>query len=99
MAQQKKKNINIKLTEDAADGIYSNLALITHSPAEFIFDFARIMPGTEFSKVHARVVMTPQHAKSLLKALEENIKKYENQYGEIKAMGTPPVDTNKKIGF
>lgn len=99
MPKKKQKKINIKLTEEAADGIYSNLALITHSPAEFIIDFARILPGTEQSKVHSRIIMTPQHAKSLMQALKDNMKKYEKQYGEIQSVGKPPVQTNRKVGF
>lgn len=61
--------------------------LISHSPAEFVFDFTRILPGKPKAKVYARIVMAPQHAKSLLKALEENIRKYEEQYGEITIHG------------
>ena len=103
--QPPSQQINIELTPEQGEGIYSNLALITHSPAEFIFDFTRILPGVPKTKVYARIVMAPQHAKSFLNALQENIQKYEAQYGEIKTMGTPaqgkqigfkpPVDTNK----
>ncbi len=69
---------------EQAEGIYSNLAIITHSASEFVLDFTRVMPGVPKARVYARIIMTPQHAKSLLKALEENIKRYENQFGEIK---------------
>jgi len=89
------QQIKIELGEKESEGIYSNLALIAHSPSEFIIDFARVLPGTNKSKVYARIVMTPQHAKMLLSALEENIKKYENQFGAIKIFGKD----EKEIGF
>ena len=81
--------INIELPADL-EAIYANFALITHSPSEVIVDFARILPGAPKSKVYARIVMTPVHAKLLLNALSENLKKYEAQFGEIKmpAAGT-----------
>lgn len=98
MAQQfPEKQINIELGEQEAEGIYSNLVLISHSPAEFVFDFTRILPGKPKAKVYARIVMAPQHAKSLLKALEENIKKYEEQFGEIVIHGQD--QRGKNIGF
>ncbi len=78
------QQINIELGEKEAEGIYSNLAIISHSPAEFVIDFTRVMPGVPKAKVHARIIMTPQHAKLLLRALGDNIQKYELQYGEIK---------------
>ena len=90
--------INIELGEKEAEGIYSNLALITHSAAEFVIDFTRMLPGTPKTKVYARIIMTPQHAKSLLKALSENIGKYENQFGEIK-IASDPNKSAKPIGF
>lgn len=76
--------INIELGEDVADGIYSNLAIITHSNTEFVIDFVRMMPGVPKAKVKSRIVMTPQHAKRLLKALHENISKFESVHGPIK---------------
>ena len=82
--QNQQNQINIELTEDVADGIYSNLAVITHSNAEFVVDFVRVLPGVPKAKVKARIVLTPQHAKRLLHALNENIKKYEDQHGKIK---------------
>jgi hypothetical protein len=91
------QQINIELSPEQAEGIYSNLALITHSPAEFVFDFTRILPGVPKTKVYARIVMTPQHAKSFLKALQENLEKYESQFGEVKVHGTP--QPNKPFGF
>lgn len=80
---QQQQQINIELGEKEAEGIYSNLAIIQHSPAEFVIDFTRILPGVPKAKVHARVVMTPQHAKLLLGALNDNIIRYEQQYGDI----------------
>ncbi len=104
-SKQQQQQINIELPPEQAEGIYSNLALITHSPAEFVIDFTRLLPGVPKTKVYARIIMTPQHAKSLLSALEDNVKKYESQYGEIKMHGNlgtgkqfgfqPPTDTNK----
>lgn len=87
--------LNVELGEKEAEGTYSNLAFITHSPSEFVIDFARILPGVQRAKVYSRVVMTPQHARLLLTALEENIKKYENQFGKIKVFG----QDEKGIGF
>jgi hypothetical protein len=84
------QQINIELGEKEAEGIYSNLAIITHSPAEFVIDFTRVLPGVPKAKVHARLIMTPQHAKLLMRALEENIGKYEMKFGEIKIHGDDP---------
>jgi hypothetical protein len=81
------QQINIEIGEKEAEGIYSNLAIISHSPAEFIIDFTRVLPGIPKSKISARIVMTPQHAKMLLGALRDNIEKYENQFGEINLFG------------
>ena len=75
--------INVELGEKEAEGIYSNLALISHSGAEFVIDFTRILPGVPKTKVYARIIMTPQHTKALFNALQENIKKFEKQFGEI----------------
>ncbi len=93
--QQPQQRIDIELGEKEAEGIYSNMAMITHSPSEIIIDFARIMPGSPKGKVYARVIMTPPHAKMLLGALEENIKKFEGQFGVIKVHGKE----QKNIGF
>lgn len=87
MANEQKsleKQINIELPEDVADGVYSNLAIITHSNSEFVVDFIRIMPGAPRAKVKSRIILTPQHAKRLVKALEDNIAKYESIHGKIK---------------
>ena len=87
--------INMELGEKEAEGIYSNFVVISHSLSEFVLDFARILPGNPKSKVFARVVMTPPNVRSLLTALETNIKKYEEQFGKIKTFDTPAKD----IGF
>jgi hypothetical protein len=89
MANQlpQQQQINIELGEKEAEGIYSNLAIITHSPAEFVIDFTRVLPGVPKAKVHARIITTPQHAKLLLNALRDNIEKYEKTFGEIKIQG------------
>ncbi|MAW31547.1 MAG: hypothetical protein CMD15_06685 [Flavobacteriales bacterium] len=85
MTQQKKKDgLNIELTEEVAQGVYSNLAIINHSPSEFVIDFIQMMPGVVKAKVKSRVILTPQHAKRLMKALSDNINKFENQHGDIK---------------
>ena len=88
---------HVEVGEKEAEGIYSNLVFIAHSPSEVILDFARALPGLPKARVHARVIMTPQHAKSLLGALEQNLKNYEAQFGAIKL----PGDQNpaKGLGF
>jgi len=75
--------LNIELSEDMAEGIYANLAIITHSNAEFVVDFVNVMPGTPKAKVKSRIILTPQHAKRFMKALVDNIKKYESTNGTI----------------
>lgn len=97
MNPQGEQKINIELGEQEAEGIYSNLVLITHSPAEFVMDFTRVLPAKPKAKVYARIIMAPQHAKMLLSALQENIKRYEDEYGDIKVHGHPTKDKN--IGF
>ena len=85
MSEEKKKDgLNIELSEEIAEGSYSNLAIINHSPSEFILDFIQMMPGVPKAKVKSRIILTPQHAKRLMKALVENITKFEDQNGEIK---------------
>lgn len=85
--QNKGKQLNIELGEKEAEGTYSNLAIISHSNAEFIIDFTRVLPGVPKAKVQSRIIMTPQHAKLLVRALNDNIAKFENQNGEIKVDG------------
>lgn len=78
-----KKSLEVELGEKESEGVYSNMVLIAHSPYEFIFDFARYLPGLKKAKVKSRIIMTPQHARSLLKTLDENIKKFEEKFGKI----------------
>ncbi len=82
--QNNENQLNIELSEDIAEGIYSNLAIITHSNTEFVLDFIRVMPGVPKAKVKSRIVLTPEHAKRLAKALEDNIEKFEAINGRIK---------------
>lgn len=82
--------INIELSEEIAEGVYSNLAMIAHSNSEFVIDFIRLMPGVPKAKVKSRVVITPEHAKRLLTALEDNIQKYEENFGAIKNTAEAP---------
>lgn len=86
--------INIELDEKTAEGIYSNLAVINHSNTEFVLDFITIMPGVPKAKVKSRIILTPQHAKRLLGALHENIRRFEHQHGEIKEGEQPTVPIN-----
>lgn len=75
--------INIELSEEIAEGVYSNLAIISHSHSEFVIDFVRILPNVPKAKVKSRILLTPQHAKRLMKALVDNVKRYEAQFGTI----------------
>lgn len=86
----KGNQINIELSEDIAEGVYANLAMIAHSNSEFVIDFIRLMPGVPKAKVKSRVVITPEHAKRLLLALQDNIKKYEDTFGPIKKTEETP---------
>ncbi len=81
----KKNQINIELPEEVAEGMYTNLSIITHSPSEFIIDFIQLMPGVPKGKVKSRMLMTPDNAKKLMHALRENISKYEAVHGPIKS--------------
>ena len=83
MENNQKNQLNIEISDEVAEGTYSNLAIITHSPNEFIVDFAQMMPGTPKAKVRSRVILNPLNAKRLYKALADNIAKYEQQYGTI----------------
>ncbi len=103
MADQKKdQKIDIELPENVAEGVYSNLAIITHSNSEFIVDFINVMPGVPKAKVKSRIILTPQHAKRLMKALLENVKKFEMNFGEIKEQdghpGIPPYHMGGPVG-
>ncbi len=91
MAETKKENqLNIELPEEMAEGTYSNLAIISHSNAEFVLDFIRVMPGVPKAKVKNRIIMTPQHVKRLLFALNDNISKFETSFGEIEIKDAEP---------
>ncbi|MCF6350734.1 MAG: DUF3467 domain-containing protein [Flavobacteriaceae bacterium] len=89
--KQNKTNINIELDEKTAEGTYANLAIINHSVSEFVVDFVNIMPGTPKAKVKSRIILTPQHAKRLMKALAENIERFENAHGVIKEFAQPNI--------
>lgn len=89
-AKQNPNQINIELSEDIAEGIYSNLAMIAHSNSEFVIDFIRLMPGVPKAKVKSRIVITPEHAKRFSNALLDNIRKYEETFGTIKKTDDGP---------
>ena len=91
------QRITLDLPEKEAEGVYANLTLVSHSQAEFILDFARIVPGVPKAKVHARVIMTPMALKALQANLKANIERYEATHGEIKMAGQPQMQHN--IGF
>jgi hypothetical protein len=90
------QTLNVELGEKESEGIYSNFVVISHSLSEFVLDFARVLPGSPKSKVFARVIMTPPNVRALLGALEQNVKKYEDQFGKIR---TPGDAASKEIGF
>ncbi|GGC48646.1 hypothetical protein GCM10011386_46080 [Parapedobacter defluvii] len=94
MTEKKENQLNIELSEDVAEGIYSNLAIITHSNTEFVLDFIRVMPGIPKAKVKSRIILTPEHAKRLLGALDDNIAKYEAVNGSINTQDDPPFPMN-----
>ena len=84
------KQLNIELPEEVAEGVYSNLAIISHSHSEFVVDFVRLLPNVPKAKVKSRIILTPVHAKRLLKALADNVKKFEAQFGKIDSPDHPP---------
>lgn len=88
--ENNENQINIELNEELAEGVYSNLAIITHSQAEFVADFVQMMPGMPKAKVRSRVIMSPQNAKRLMRALAENVQKYEQMHGPINDSDAPP---------
>ena len=96
MSEKTKKegSINIELDPETAQGIYSNLAIINHSGSEFVVDFVTIMPGAPKAKVRSRIVLTPQHAKRFLKALNDNVQRFEAAHGEIMDYEQPPIPLN-----
>jgi len=93
------KKIDIHLSEEVAEGVYSNLAIITHSNSEFIVDFVNLMPGLPKGNVKSRIILTPQNAKRLLNALQDNVYKYEEVNGKIKdgAQTTIPIVGNNAM--
>ena len=92
--QETPNQLNIEISEEVAEGTYANLAIITHSHAEFVIDFVNVMPGTPKSKVKSRIIFTPQHAKRFMKALIDNVQKYESLNGEIKDLEDFQVPLN-----
>ena len=94
MDQQPGNQLNIEISEEVAEGSYANLDIITHSNAEFVIDFVNVMPGTPKSKVKSRVIFTPQHAKRFMKALAENIERYEAGNGTIKDLEQIEIPMN-----
>jgi hypothetical protein len=95
--QPQPNQLQIELSEEIAEGMYSNLAIITHSSAEFVCDFIKVMPGVPKAKVKSRIVLTPEHAKRFMRALQDNVSKYEAEHGTIKATenpNTPPLPMN-----
>src|SRR6187200_846847 len=92
--KQQPAQLNIEISEEVAEGNYSNLAIITHSHAEFVIDFVNVMPGTPKSKVKSRIVLTPQHAKRLMKALADNVQKFEAVNGQIKDLEDVQIPMN-----
>ena len=86
--------INIEISEEVAEGTYANLAIITHSHAEFVMDFVNVMPGTPKSKVKSRIIFTPMHAKRFLKALEDNVTRYEAANGTIQDLEQVEIPLN-----
>ena len=92
--KQKEQQIDIELEESTAEGTYSNLAIINHSPSEFVVDFVAIMPGTPKAKVKSRIILTPEHAKRFYNAIGDNIQRYEDSHGEIDSKEQPPIPLN-----
>jgi len=92
--QNQPNQLNIEISEEVAEGSYANLAIITHSHAEFVIDFVNVMPGTPKSKVKSRIIFTPQHAKRFMKALTENISRYEAANCAIKDLEDIPLPLN-----
>ncbi len=88
MEENNQQQLDIELSEEVAEGIYSNLAIITHSQSEFVIDFIKMMPGVPKARVKSRILLTPQHAKRLAKALVDNINKFEQLNGKIKELET-----------
>ncbi|MBK6543409.1 MAG: DUF3467 domain-containing protein [Flavobacteriales bacterium] len=92
--QPRPNQLNIEISEEVADGVYSNLAIITHSNSEFVLDFVRVMPGVPKAKVRSRILLTPQHAKRLMRALADNLQKFEQVHGAIRETEMPEIPMN-----
>lgn len=92
--EQQNQEINIELSDEVAGGIFSNLALINHASSEFVVDFIQMMPGVPKAKVKSRIILTPQHAKKLLRALADNVHKYETNFGEIQDLDSINLPMN-----
>ena len=89
--QNKQQNqLQIELPADVAQGQYANLAIISHSSSDFILDFVRVLPGLPKAQVKSRVVLAPEHAKRLVAALQENIVRYEREFGPIRIPNQEP---------
>ncbi len=91
---QQQGQLNIEISEEVSEGSYANLAIITHSHAEFVIDFVNVMPGTPKSKVKSRIILTPTHAKRFMKAMIENVKKFESVNGPIQDIETVEFPMN-----
>ena len=102
--QPQGNQLNIELSGEMAEGVYSNLAVITHNPTEFVVDFIQVVPNVPKARVKSRVILSPHHAKRLLNALTDNVAKYERQFGEIREPdqrqrpGFPPMTFNAPVG-
>ena len=94
MSKEQSRKINIEIDEKTSEGIYSNLAIINHSASEFVIDFISVMPGSVKNKVKSRIIITPQHAKKLRKALNDNIERFEQNFGSIKDYENPKFQLN-----
>jgi hypothetical protein len=88
------QQLNIEISEEMAEGTYANLAIITHSHAEFVLDFVNVMPGAPKSKVKSRIILTPFHAKRLMKAIVENVQKFEALNGTIQDLEAVEIPFN-----
>ena len=93
-SKESKNQLNIELKEDLSSGVYSNLVVINHSPSEFVFDFISVMPGLPKAKVNSRVILSPQHAKRLLRVLSDNIQNFESKNGNIKDLDVAKLPMN-----
>ena len=91
---QQPNQLNIEISEEVAEGVYANLAIITHSHAEFVIDFVNVMPGTAKSKVKSRIILTPQHAKLFMKALNDNVTRFESMNGKIQDLEDVQLPVN-----